>query len=269
MSLSQIETDLKAQVSRSVYVEKDDYGQPYVVTPFAFDDGDEPVIALVPNGNGWMLSDFGSTLLRLSYRLNTDEYDSPDTQRKIDDAVALAQITKQGGKLTRALPEGRYADALFEFAHALMRIDELGRIAMQQPQPELMPAARKLTGPKLKDEVTTLVTSVLPQERFQTDWHDMAWDHAGEYGVDCRVNGMPTPLLLHAVETPTNARDTTITIYRFQQEQVPGEHVAIFPTEGKVGKSAKFKLGEVCNTTYSLDTQRSDIVNFLKAQTSP
>lgn len=145
MSLSQIETDLKTQVSSSVYVEKDDHGQPYVVTPFAFDDGDEPVIALVPNGKGWMLSDFGNTLLRLSYRLDADEYDSPDTQRKIDDAVALAQITKQGGELTRALPEGgEYAIALFEFAHALMRIDELGRIAMQQPRlqpnPEPTPA---------------------------------------------------------------------------------------------------------------------------------
>lgn len=152
MSLSQIETDLKAQVSSSVYVEKDDHGQPYIVTPFAFDDGDEPVIALVPNGKGWMLSDFGNTLLRLSYRLDADEYDSPETQRKIDAAVALAQITKQGGKLTRALPEGEYAVALFEFTHALMRIDELGRIAMQQPQPAL--SARKLTRPELKEQTS-------------------------------------------------------------------------------------------------------------------
>ena len=148
MSLSQIETDLKAQVSASVYVEKDDHGQPYVVTPLAFNDGDEPVIALVPNGNGWTLSDFGNTLLRLSYRLDADEYDSPDTQRKIHDAIAMAQITKQGGELTRALPEGEYAEALFEFVHALMRIDELGRTAMRQPQPAASPSSR----PKLKTQ---------------------------------------------------------------------------------------------------------------------
>jgi len=260
MSLSQIEADLKAQVSRSVCIGKDERGQHYIDTPFTFDDGDEPVIALVPNGKGWVLSDLGNTLLRMSYRLNAAEYDSPDTQRKLDAAIAMAQITKQGGRLTRALPEGKYAYALFEFAYALMRIDELSSHA-NQPKP----TAKRSRRPKFKDEVADLVTGILPQDRLDFNWHDPQWDSNKEYPVDCRINGMASPLFLHAPENKTNTLDTTITIYRFRELEVPGEHVAIFRDQGRIGKPAKSKLHAVCRNTFdSLETQRSDIVAFLE-----
>ena len=65
MSLSEIARDLQAQISKSMYVEAGDDGRHYVATPFVFGDGDQPVIALAPDGDGWMLSDLGSTLFRL------------------------------------------------------------------------------------------------------------------------------------------------------------------------------------------------------------
>lgn len=273
MSLSQIEADLKAQVSRSVCIGKDERGQHYIDTPFTFDDGDEPVIALVPNGKGWVLSDFGNTLLRMSYRLNEDEYDSPDTQRKLDAAIAMAQITKQGGSLTRALPEGEYAYALFEFAHALMRIDEISS-PVNQPQPAiepaLVPAGASSYRPPFKDEVKEFVSQVLPPDRLEFDWYDPLRDSNKEYVVDCRINGMASPLFLHAPENKTNTLDTTITIYRLRELEVPGEHVAIFRAQGRIGKPAKSKLHAVCDTAFdSLETQRPDIVDFLKRTALP
>lgn len=285
MSLSQIEADLKAQVSRSVCIGKDERGQHYIDTPFTFDDGDEPVIALVPNGKGWVLSDLGNTLLRMSYRLNEDEYDSPDTQRKLDAAIAMAQITKQGGRLTHALPEGEYAYALFEFAHALMRIDEISSPVNQpkpaaekmlapanQPQPAIerarAPANASSYRPPFKDEVKEFVSQVLPPDRLEFDWYDPLRDSNKEYVVDCRINGMASPLFLHAPENKTNTLDTTITIYRLRELEFPGEHVAIF--RARIDKSAKSKLHAVCDTTFdSLETQRSDIVGFLERTALP
>ena len=125
-SLREFETALKASLDRSVYVEKGDDGVPCIVTPFAFADGDEPVIAIVRDGGGWSLSDLGNTLLRLSFRLDEREYDHPDTRREIDDAIAMARIRRRGGELTLALAEPDCAADVFEFARALMRIDELG-----------------------------------------------------------------------------------------------------------------------------------------------
>ena len=125
-SLRGFETALKSSLARSVYIEKGDDGVPYIVTPFVFSDGDEPVIAIVRDGGGWSLSDLGNTLLRLSFRLDEREYDHPDTRREIDDAIAMARIRRRGGELTLALSEPDFAGDVFEFAYALMRIDELG-----------------------------------------------------------------------------------------------------------------------------------------------
>ena len=123
----ELESALKSSPTRSVYIEKGDDGVPYIVTPFAFADGDEPVIAIVRDGDGgWALSDFGNTLLRLSYKIDEREYDAPDTRRKIDDAIASARIRERGGELTLALSDPDCAGAVLDFARALMRIDELG-----------------------------------------------------------------------------------------------------------------------------------------------
>ena len=134
-SLREFEAALKSGLARSVYIEKGDDGVPCIVTPFAFADGDEPVIAIVHDGGGWSLSDLGNTLLRLSFRLDEREYDHPDTRRKIDAAIAMARIRKRGGELTLALSEPDCAAAVFEFAYALMRIDELGASASPPENP--------------------------------------------------------------------------------------------------------------------------------------
>ena len=132
---SELESALKSSPTRSVYIEKGDDGVPYIVTPFAFADGDEPVIAIVRDG-GWSLSDFGNTLLRLSYRLDERGYDAPETRREIDDAIAMAGIRERGGELTLALTEPDCAGAVLDFARALMRIDKLGANRNQQiPSP--------------------------------------------------------------------------------------------------------------------------------------
>ena len=140
--LSELETALKTIPTRSVYIEKGDDGVPYIVTPFAFSDGDEPVIAIVRDGDGgWSLSDFGNTLLRLSYRLDEREYAAPGTRREIDDAIGAARIRKRGGELTLAISEPDCAAAILDFARALMRIDELGA---SSPPPANPPATLNL-----------------------------------------------------------------------------------------------------------------------------
>ena len=133
--LRELESALKIGPTRSVYIEKGDDGVPYIVTPFAFADGDEPVIAIVRDGGGWSLSDFGNTLLRLSCRLGEREYDAPGTRREIDAAIGAARIRKRGGELTLAISELDCAAAVLDFARALMRIDELGASAPTPTNP--------------------------------------------------------------------------------------------------------------------------------------
>ena len=126
MSLTEIARELQAQISKSVYVETDNSGRHRIATPFAFGDGDQPVIVLVPNGEGWMLSDSGSTLFRLGFQMDDDAMDNPANKRRLNSALSMAGINCRNDELTKPLQNGDYAGALFDFVHALLKIDELG-----------------------------------------------------------------------------------------------------------------------------------------------
>ena len=65
MALSEIARDLQSEISQALHIEADGRGQHYIATTFTFGDGDQPVVALAPNQDGWMLSDRGTTLFRL------------------------------------------------------------------------------------------------------------------------------------------------------------------------------------------------------------
>ena len=126
MSLSEIARDLQAQIAKSVYVDTDDDGRHYIATPFVFGDGDQPFIAVVPNGDGWMLSDLGHTFFRLGFQMNDAAIANPANKRRLNSALSMAGISRQNDELTKPLENGNYVDALFDFVHALLKIDELG-----------------------------------------------------------------------------------------------------------------------------------------------
>ena len=81
----------------------DQQGQHYIATPFAFDDGDEPVVALIEDGsNQALLSDLGNTFFRMSYESRPD----PGEVSRI---LADAGISQHNGDLTMPLRQGQYA----------------------------------------------------------------------------------------------------------------------------------------------------------------
>lgn len=135
MSLSKIVRDLHAQISKSVYVETDNSGRHRIATPFAFGDGDQPVIVLVPNGEGWMLSDSGSTLFRLGFQMDDDALAHPANKRRLNSALSMAGISRCNDELTKPLLNSDYAGALFDFVHALLKIDELGDFGLASQNP--------------------------------------------------------------------------------------------------------------------------------------
>ena len=282
MSFKELEHILQAQTSKSVHLESDDEGRMYIVPPFAFGDGDEPVIAPRKNGSGWMFSDEGSTMMRLSCRLSDSERQDPECQRKIDGAMAIGGVRVQDGELYRLVEDSNYSEALFDFLHALLRIDELGYPNRRQSATELgygrsvsasmahsgdSRYGNSRSGMSVRDfrkAFTNLIMEVLPEERISFGWNDPSWDWNGEYTVDCRVNGMSSPLFLHALGTNTHARDATITIYRFQEQDVWGRHIAIFRDANRLTKRVRAKLDTVCETRFdSFLEERLRIKEFL------
>ena len=279
MSPHELERALRTQVSESVYLEPDSEGGYYVITSITFGDGDGPVISLRKKGPSWTLSDQGNTMMRLSYRLNDKERQDPERLRKMDGAMKLGGVIESKGELLRHVEGTNYAEALFDFVHALLRIDELGypnlshspvRGGAAFPQSDAAHASthrRGMSVREFRESFTNLVLEILPEERISFGWHDPSWDWNGEYAVDCMVNGMTTPLFLHALGTNTHARDAIITIYRFQEQLVSGNHIAIFRDAKRLAKGVRSKLDAVCDTRFDdFVEERSHIKEFLLSE---
>ena len=119
MLTSRIIDDFQAQVARPFYIDCDDDGQHYIATPFAFDDGDEPIVALIEDSRSrLLLSDLGNTFFRMSYESRLD-------LGEVSRILADAGISRHNGELTKLLPQGRYAETALDFVHALLKIDKL------------------------------------------------------------------------------------------------------------------------------------------------
>ena len=276
MSFKELERALQAQVCESVYLVTNGDGKRYIATPFVYGDGDGPTIALRQHGSGWVLSDEGSTMMRLSWRLSEEELEEPVRQRKIADALALSQASHENGELILPVNDSGLGDALFDFVHSLLLVDELGypesshtpraRLTQVESLDEtlnyrhvLVPAdmaVEKTRGghmisiPEFKSRFAGLIERSLPQERIHFDWHDSSWDVECNYVVDCMINGFGPPLFLHAPGSNVQARDATITIYRFSDQRVRGRHAAVFRDSTKLTRKVKSQLKAVCEVTF-------------------
>jgi len=274
MSVTNIARELQSQVSASIYVEEADNGRHYVATPFVFGDGDQPVVALVANGSEWEFSDLGNTLFRLGFQLSPSELLESSNQRQLESALSMCGVERRNGVLTKPLRNGNYADSLFNFIHAMLKIDELGDFSISRSGSPSMsgppvhpPSAGGLRRPDFKTEVAGFVEGLLPDRRIVRGWYDHSWDFEREYQVDFRISGKSAPMFLHAVGTPTHARDATITIYRFLDQEVDGRHVVIVRDASRITKRVLSKLENVCHNSFrNLGRERETIRNFLLSE---
>ena len=275
MSLSEVTRDLQSQISQSLRIETDHRGQHYIATPFVFGDGDQPVIALSPEGDGWALSDRGNSLFRLGHQLTDAEYDDPALHRRMDSALVMAGIRQRDDELVKEIPPGQYAAALFNFVHALLKIDELGDYPTLA-NPTVFASKKRGSGglakarPQIKDEVRELIAECVPRDRFVPDWHDPGWDREGEYSVDFKVNGMPRLLFLHTPGTCLLGLKTPPLPYTVSVNRgVDGKHVAILRGDNRIPAKVKSRLKAVCDATFDdLERQRPEIKEFLRQETA-
>ena len=180
---------------------------------------------------------------------------------------------------------------MFDFVHSLLVVDELG-------YPENFPPSQELathivpfsdwrgsdylaaaSGPprqsrksdlmpmrEFKMGFTDIIKGSLPRDRVNFNWHDSSWDADGTYTVDCMVNGMDIPLFLHAPGSNVQARDATITIYRFNEQEVRGRHAAIFRDASKLTRKVTSQLDAVCDVQfYKFENEQGRIREYLQS----
>jgi len=252
MPLENIERDFHAKVSEQIRLHAEGVNRYVVFTPFMFDDGDHLVIVLKQEGGRWILSDEAHTYMHLSYDIDEESLHSGTRQKIISNTISAFEVDDRDGELILPVPDERYGDALYSFVQALLKISDVSFLSRERVRSAFM------------DDFQSLMRESVPEERMEFDWSDAGRDPQKIYTVDCRINGMPRPIFVHALANDGKTRDATIALLEFERWEIPYRSLAIFEDQESINRKVLARFSNVCEKQYSsIPANRERIARYL------
>jgi hypothetical protein len=253
MSVEAIQTDFRHKVGETVSLIEEGVGRYRVFTPFMFEDGDHLAIVIRREGSRWVLSDEGHTFMHLTYDLDEKDLQRGTRQKIITNALSVFSVEDQDGELLLRVPEERYGDALFSFVQALLKVSDVTFLSRERVRSTFL------------EDFRTFMEAAVPHERRTFDWFDPEHDPEGKYTVDCRINGMPKPIMVYALPSDDRVRDATISLLQFERWNVPHRSLAIFEDQEGVNRKVLARFSDMCEKQFSsLGANKDRIGNYLQ-----
>ena len=237
MSVKTIERDFIDKVSAEIQLLADGKDRFLVLTPFHFNDGDQLVIVLKKIGNKWVLSDEAHTFMHLTYYMDEKVLLSETRQKLILKARTMFDVEDYDGELIIEIPNEDYGQALFDFVQALLKINDVTYLS------------RENVKSTFKDDFRAFLYQKVESNRMTFDWQHPLHDPNGLYQVDCRINGMPQPLFIFALNSANKTQAAALALHQFKEWDVKCQPLGIF--EKKPTRDVLLRFNDVCETYFT------------------
>ncbi len=253
MDLHRIEQDFRNKVCEKLKISSEGMDRFRVFTPFMFEDGDHLSILLKRDNGSWMLSDEGHTYMHLTYDLDEKDLQRGTRQKIISNALSSFKVEDREGELIVTIEDDRYGDVLFSFVQGLLKITDVTYLSRERVRSTFM------------EDFKAFMEEAVPADRRVFEWHDPVHDPEGKYTVDCRVNGMRKPILVHALPNDDKTRDATITLLQFEKWGLIFRSLAIFEDQEQINRKVLARYSDVSEKQFSnLSANRDRIKRYLE-----
>jgi hypothetical protein len=225
-----------------------------VLNPFMFEDGDHLVIILKYEYNRWNLTDEGHTFMHLSYELDINDLQKGTRREIVENALSNFNIRNQEGELIIFIEDGQYGDSLFSFVQAILKISDVTYLTRERVRSTFY------------QDFKEFISNKVNEERLTFGWHDPEKDPQGNYKVDCRINSMPIPIYIFALQNDDKVRDATITLHQFEKWLLTGRTIAIFEDQEEINRRVLARFSDVADKQFSsLSSNKDRIANYLSS----
>jgi len=253
MNLDTIERDFREKVSEKLRLESEGINRYRVFTPFLFEDRDHLSVILKKEDGYWVLTDEGHTYMHLTYDLDEKALQQGTRQKIISNTLSMFSVQDRAGEIFIPIQNEQYGNALYSYIQALLKITDISYLSRERVRSTFM------------EDFRMFIEEAVPANRREFDWHDQAHDPEGKYPVDCRINGMPRPVLIQALPNDDKTRDATITFLHFEKWGVPFRSLAIFEDQEEINRKVLARISDVCDKQFSsLGTNKDRIKRFIE-----
>ena len=253
--LDALNTELRDSLGKQVNVIKEGFDRYPVLTPFDMDDGDGFNIVLKGSeqGNNWLLTDEGSTLMHLSYWIDYNLLNKGTRKRIIDDIVTTYGVSNVDGILSLSVMRSEIGHGLITFIRALSRIVDIEFLN------------RETVRATFKEDWKQLMRTVVPSSNLEFDYSFPDLDPNKIYSADALVKTSHGDYTVFAVGNDTRCRDVTITLHQYSRWELPNQSVVMFQNQQSIGRDVLARLSDVADKQFSsVVASQPDINNYFR-----
>ena len=223
-----------------------------VLAPFFYEDGDmyDIFIEELPRSNTIRISDYGLTLMKLSYSFDID---TEHKQEVLETLVMQNRAQIDDGLIYLDVQPHQLGVGINQFAQVISKVTNMNIISRE---------LQKSIFPEL---LRTFMTECFKDFDITEGYTPTSDKHLT---VDYKISG-PRPIFLYGVNENTKASKVVISCLTFKNQAVPFRSLVVYEDMDKLSRFNRAQLTNVAQKQYfSLDGFREQGLGYIKEELS-